>query len=75
MRIREIIIVAAALALAIAAERLLLPDGAHGHSWWSRVPGFFALFGFVICLVLIFFGKMLAKLGLLRDEGYYDRND
>jgi hypothetical protein len=75
MRVRETISVAAAVGVAIAAERLLLPDGAHGHSWWSRVPGFFALFGFVLCLLLMLFGKILAKIGLVRDERYYDRND
>jgi hypothetical protein len=75
MRTRESIIATVVLALWIVAERLLLPDEAHGDSWWSQVPGFVPMFGLVISLVLIAIAKTLARLGLLQDEPYYDRDD
>jgi hypothetical protein len=74
MRIREMMIVAAALTLAISAEWLVTGNGAHGDVWWSHVPGFVAFFGLVICVVLIYVGKALAK-WLSRDERYYDQCD
>lgn len=38
-----------------------------------HAPGFFALFGFAGAVLLIFGAKLLGKLFLQKDEGYYDR--
>ncbi len=46
-------------------------DPAHG-GWWSRIPAFFALFGFLGCVAIIFFAKSLGKFLLRRGEDYYD---
>jgi len=56
-------------ALSLFAEFAMPHDAEH---WWSVVPGFFMLFGFVGCLVIIFFSKALGKLFLQQDEDYYD---
>lgn len=72
---RQIVTLAAAFASAVAAERSLLAEGAHGDAWWSHVPGFFALFGLVACLALIFVAKTLVKIGLQREPSYYDEPD
>ena len=49
----------------------------HGHIVfpWSHVAGFFALFGFIGCLVLIVGSKLIGHYWLQRKEDYYDRND
>ena len=46
-------------------------DPAHG-AWWNRVPVFFALFGFLGCVLIIFFAKSLGKLFLRKGDDYYD---
>lgn len=51
---------------------LTLLGGPQGHGWWTRIPGFFSLFGFFSCLILILVGKLLGS-WLQRPENYYGR--
>jgi hypothetical protein len=46
-----------------------LHDPYHG---WNSIPAFFALFGFIGCILIIFFAKSLGKLFLRKGEDYYD---
>ena len=57
--------------LSLSAELGIPLDAEHSH-WWNRIPGFFIFFGFLGCLLLIFFAKSLGKYWLTRDEDYYD---
>jgi hypothetical protein len=41
-----------------------------GHSW-EHLPGFYAIYGFVACVLLVLIAKELRKL-LMRKEDYYD---
>ncbi len=45
----------------------------HGEFPWENAPGFFAAYGFVSCVLLIFIAKGLRRL-IKRDEDYYDRS-
>jgi len=47
------------------------PDPAH-DAWWARIPVFFAIFGFLGCVLIIFFAKSLGKHLLQKPEDYYD---
>jgi hypothetical protein len=38
---------------------------------WERLPGFYAVFGFVACVTLVLIAKQLRRL-LRRREDYYD---
>ena len=40
---------------------------------WEGVWGFYAIYGFVACVVLVLVAKELRKL-LMRAEDYYDRD-
>ena len=73
MKPRHFVQLTIALALALALERLLLGGASHGTFWWAHIPGFFALFGFFVCLLLAFLSKALSQYWLQRDEGYYRR--
>lgn len=42
---------------------------------WSHIAGFFALFGFIGCLMIIIGSKLIGHYWLQRKEDYYDRND
>ena len=43
----------------------------HGHFPWESTPEFFAVYGFVACVSLIFVAKLL-RLLVKRKEDYYD---
>ena len=38
---------------------------------WENLAGFYALFGFVACVVLVLVAKEMRKV-VMRDEDYYD---
>lgn len=45
----------------------------HAHTWVeSHVPGFWAVFGLVGCMVLIVLSKAFGHAGIMRSEDYYD---
>ena len=55
---------------------LFLADGfyeKHSHFSAEDVFGFYALYGFVMCVVLVI-GAKLMRVFLMRDEDYYDRD-
>lgn len=43
----------------------------HGHFPWEEAPGFYAVYGFIGCVSLIFIAKGL-RLLVKRKEDYYD---
>lgn len=43
----------------------------HADFAWEEVPNFFAAYGFISCVLLIFIAKAL-RLFVKRDEDYYD---
>ena len=45
----------------------------HRHVYldWERLPGFYAIFGFVACVLLVLIAKEMRKV-LMRKEDYYD---
>ena len=43
----------------------------HAEFPWEGAPDFFAVYGFVSCILLIFIAKAL-RLFVKRDETYYD---
>ncbi|MFQ5996408.1 MAG: hypothetical protein ACE5KP_02130 [Dehalococcoidales bacterium] len=53
---------------------LFLVSG-HVEFPWSRLAGFFSLFGFLGCLLIIVLAKLLGHYWLQRKENYYDRDD
>jgi hypothetical protein len=41
---------------------------------WERLVGFYAVYGFVGCVVLVLIAKWMRTF-LMRDEDYYDREE
>ena len=40
---------------------------------WEKMFGFYGLYGFIACTVLVIIAKQIRKI-IMRDESYYDRN-
>ncbi|MCX7722230.1 MAG: hypothetical protein N2379_04120 [Verrucomicrobiae bacterium] len=45
----------------------------HAHTTVERVPGFWALFGFAGCALLVFGSKLYGRAGIVQPEDYYVR--
>ena len=43
----------------------------HTHFSWENAPCFYAVYGFIACVSLIFVAKLL-RLLVKREEGYYE---
>jgi len=54
------------------SEILILRDP---HFWFDGLPGFYAVFGLVSCLLLIVMCKALGQHWLMVKENYYDVNE
>ncbi len=59
------------LAASVVAE-FLIPSHAAHHPW-DKIPGIYALFGFVTCVAMIVFSKLVGQFWLKRKEEYYDK--
>lgn len=53
------------------AEFIFLADTKAKH-WWNHVPAFYALWGFVSCVLIIYVSKWLGKVFIQTREDYYD---
>ncbi|MEX0638829.1 MAG: hypothetical protein WDZ29_07055 [Balneolaceae bacterium] len=40
--------------------------------WWNSVPAFYAIWGFLSCIGIIYVAKFIGKKILIRDIDYYD---
>lgn len=58
---------------AICALLVILDFVIHRHIGldWERIPAFYALYGFVACVLLVVIAKQMRKL-VMRKEDYYD---
>lgn len=61
------------IALAVLTAATVIGQFMESHYWWEAVPGFFAAFGFVGCLLLILGAKTLGNLLVSQKPDYYDR--
>ena len=44
----------------------------HAHMPWEAWPGFYAVFGFVACVILVLVAKYVLRPIVKRNEKYYD---
>lgn len=64
----------ALLGLVVAIDTLVnLLGEHHAHTWVeTNIPGFWAVFGLVGCILLILVSKWFGHLGIMKREDYYD---
>lgn len=64
------ILVAVMLLITFVLEYVFLGD--YDSHWWNAIPGFYALFGFISCVILVYAAKFISKNIVNRDLDYYD---
>ena len=42
------------------------------HFIGDKIPGFWSLFGFVACILIILISKWIGRLGIMQEEDYYN---
>lgn len=52
---------------------VLFVDKHHAHTAPEHWFGFWAIFGFVACVLIIYISKWYGHLGIMTREDYYDR--
>jgi succinate dehydrogenase hydrophobic anchor subunit len=60
----------ALLALLVLGDAFFV-DKEHAHTQVEHIPGFWAAFGFLACLTIIFVSKWVGHRGIMQDEDYY----
>ena len=73
-RIRTLVFIAVFI-LFVLVDFLVRDGEGHGGLLGFHMPGLFALFGFIACVVLVVISKLIGHYWLLRTEDYYDRKD
>ncbi len=68
--VRICLFVLAALILIDAIPALV--DKEHAHTKAEHIPAFWAVFGFVGCVILILVSKWFGHMGIMKREDYYD---
>lgn len=63
----------AALVLLVIADAIPGIVSKHeAHTALERIPGFWSVFGFLSCVVLVIGSKAFGHCGIVRREDYYD---
>jgi hypothetical protein len=72
--LRTVIRVAlAVLVLLVVIDAIpALVDKHHAHTRAEHLPGFWAFFGFLACVVIVYVSKAFGKAGIMTKEDYYD---
>ena len=68
--IRLCLLVLVLLVLADAIPALV--DKHHAHTKAEHLPGFWAAFGFVACVLIVIVSKAFGHAGIMTREDYYD---
>ena len=42
------------------------------HFIGDKIPGFWSIFGFIACILIILISKWIGRLGIMQDENYYN---
>jgi hypothetical protein len=62
------------LALLIVADAIpaIVHKEGHAHTTLEKLPGFWSVFGFVGCVLIILVSKWYGHAGIMKKEDYYD---
>ena len=71
--IRRLLLVLYAICAALVVADFFIDRHHHGPQHpWEIVPAFYAIYGFVACVILVLAATQMRKL-VMRKEEYYDR--
>jgi succinate dehydrogenase hydrophobic anchor subunit len=72
-RLRAVIYVSYGVLAFLVILDIVAVDKTHAHTWMEKyIPGWWSLFGFVACVLIIILSKWYGHLGIMTREDYYD---
>jgi hypothetical protein len=76
-RLKTVIVVCyAVLALVVVLDAIpAVVDKEHAHTGPEHWPAFWAVFGFVGCVIIILVSKWFGHAGIMQREDYYDETE
>jgi len=60
------------LAAVVLVDVAFVDKEHHAHTAIEQVPGFWAVFGFLACVVIIIVSKWFGHAGIMTQEDYYE---
>jgi len=61
-----------ALLVVLDALPFVVAKEEHAHTRVEHLPGFWSVFGFIACTLIIFLSKWFGHAGIMKREDYYD---
>jgi hypothetical protein len=71
-RLKTVIWVCIGILVVLVFLDKILVDKEHAHTAVERVFGFWSVFGFIGCAILIIVSKWFGHAGIMQKEDYYD---
>ncbi|HIJ77699.1 MAG: hypothetical protein OEY01_00130 [Desulfobulbaceae bacterium] len=71
-RLKDVIRLCYVLLALVVLWDVIFVSKEHAHTAVEHIPGFWALFGFVACVLIIIISKWYGHLGIMTREDYYD---
>lgn len=71
-RLKTVIRVCCGLLALLVLADIILVDKEHAHTAVEHLWGFWSVFGFVGCVVIIIVSKWFGHAGIMQREDYYD---
>jgi len=71
-RLKLVIRISYAVLALLVVWDVIFVSKEHAHTAAEHLPGFWAVFGFVACVLIIIISKWYGHLGIMTREDYYD---
>ena len=71
-RLKTVIWACVGILVAVVLVDMAFVDKEHAHTAIEHVPGFWAVFGFVACVLIIIVSKWFGHAGIMTREDYYE---
>lgn len=69
--LRAVFRICGVLLILLVVGDFLLVDKEHAHTKAEHMFGFWSVFGFIACLLIVFVAKGYGRLGIMKREDYY----
>jgi hypothetical protein len=71
-RMKAVVKICLALLALLVVWDVVFVSKEEAHTFLEHIPGFWSLFGFIACVLIIILSKWFGHLGIMTKEDYYD---
>ena len=74
-RLKAVVWVCAGVLALVVLLDVVLVNKEHAHTRIEHLPGFWSVFGFVACALIVILSKWYGHAGIMTREDYYDTKE